>query len=83
MAKIIIGKKVVDNISSDKTLKVNLNDIKGSKENLLVELDAGSKYQVSMSENPASDVIIKVTNTDGTSYNIVLEGLATIYQDNL
>ena len=49
----------------------------GSK--LRVSVPEDSSYQVLISDDQV-DVILQVTNPDGSTYDVVLEGLALLYQ---
>ena len=54
-----------------------------------IKVESGSKLRVSVPENSSyqvlisddqTDVILQVTNPDGSTYDVVLEGLASLYQ---
>lgn len=83
MATVTIGNTVLEDITSDKVIKLNKEEISNLKGDLSVELPEGSSYQVLLSEQPAGDVIIKVTNADGTTFDIIFQNLATIYEESI
>jgi len=59
-------------VGGNKVIKINSGD------KVTVSVDEGASYQVLISDNQ-TDVILQVTNSDGSIYDVVLEGLASLY----
>ncbi len=72
MLNVQIGNEVVQNFSGAQTIKIESGD------KLKVSVDEGSSYQVLIADNE-TDVILQVTDADGSTYDVVLEGLASLY----
>ncbi len=73
MLNVKVGNGEIQNLVEAGVIKVTSGD------KIQVSVDEGSSYQVLLSDNQ-SDVILQVTNLDGSTYGVVLEGLASLYE---
>jgi len=73
MLNVKISNGEIQNLVEAGVVKVTSGD------KIQVSVDEGSSYQVLIAENQ-SDVILQVTNSDGSTYDVVLEGLSSLYE---
>ena len=73
MLNIQVDNGQLQSLDSAKVISVKSGD------KIQVSVEPDSNYQVLIADNEA-DVVLKVTNADGTSFDVVLEGLASLYE---
>ncbi|MEA3499346.1 MAG: VCBS domain-containing protein [Campylobacterota bacterium] len=73
MLNVKIGNAAEQILSASRVIRVESGD------KIEVSVGEGGSYQVLISDNQA-DVILQVTNADGSTYDVVLDGLASLYQ---
>jgi VCBS repeat-containing protein len=73
MLNIQVDNGQLQSLNGEKVISVKSGD------KIQVSVEPDSNYQVLIADNEA-DVVLKVTNADGTSFDVVLEGLASLYE---